>query len=275
MTDSAMQSAPPPGAAFSERFVEADGFRIRYREAGEGEPLVCFHGGGGLRLSRTHDLLAKTNRVIAFEVPGFGNSPENRRSETMDDLARTMNTAASALEVERFSLMGTSFGSKVALSMAILRPETVNLIVLISPAAIRLDDRKPPSHATPAEAASMLYAHPERVPPSEPLAPEVAEKQRALSARLLGPPRDEAFEARLGALDMPVLTLFGTADRVTPPEAAALYRRALPNCHIMLVYDAAHAIDIDRPEATAALIDDFIRRREQFLVRNTSSLLHE
>ena len=37
--------------AFQERFVEADGFRIRYMEAGDGPPLVHLHGAGGLRLN--------------------------------------------------------------------------------------------------------------------------------------------------------------------------------------------------------------------------------
>lgn len=275
MTDPMTETFPLSGASFTDTFVEADGFRIRYRDAGEGAPLICLHGGGGLRLSRMHELLAKSNRLIAFEVPGFGESPRNNRSASMEDLARSMNEAVSALGIAPYTLMGTSFGAKLALWMAILRPEDVNSIVLISPAAIRLDDRRPPSHATPSEAAAMLYAHPERVPHSEPLPPEIGEQQRDLSSRLLGPPRDEAFEARLGALHMPVLTLFGTADRVTPAKAAVLYRRALPNCHIVLVYDAAHAIDIDRPNATADLIEDFIKRGEQFLVRNTSSLIHQ
>ena len=59
-----------PGAGFRENHVEADGFRIRYAEAGEGPALVHLHGAGGLRLSPAHDLLAQHFRVIAFEMPG-------------------------------------------------------------------------------------------------------------------------------------------------------------------------------------------------------------
>src|SRR5581483_9894058 len=103
---------------FSERFVEADGFEIRYMEAGDGPPLVCLHGAGGLRLSRGHELLAERHRVIAFETPGFGASPVNQRSASMMELAATMGTASSALGLERFSLWGISFGGKLALSLA-------------------------------------------------------------------------------------------------------------------------------------------------------------
>ena len=77
-----------PGAGFVERFVDADGFRIRYLEAGSGPVLVCLHGAGGLRLSRGHDLLAEQYRVILFEVPGFGQSTANTRSESSAELAR-------------------------------------------------------------------------------------------------------------------------------------------------------------------------------------------
>lgn len=263
------------GADFSESSVEADGFRIRYREAGSGEPLVCLHGGGGLRLSGTHELLAQRRRVIAFEVPGFGRSPENDRSKTMDELARTMNAAIAALRLAHYSLLGISFGGKLSLAMAMAKPEPVASIVLLGPAAIRLEGgAPPPTRVSPEEALKLLYAHPERVGPQEPMTPETAAKNRKISERLVGPPRDAPFEERMKSLQMPVLALFGTLDRVIPPEVAHLYKETLPSCHIIMVYDAAHAIDADRPEAAASVIDDFLTRGDKFLVRNTSSAIH-
>ena len=166
------------GEAFKEAFVEADGFRIRYLDGGVGPVLVCLHGGGGLRLAAAHDILAKDHRVIAFEMPGFGASPENRRSTSTEDLARSMNAAVAALRVERYSLMGTSFGSKVALWMAIHEPEAVDAIVLISPAAIREQQGPVPTHIAPEEAAKLLYAHPERQPKAPPPAARACRQAR-------------------------------------------------------------------------------------------------
>ena len=261
------------GEAFKETHIDADGFRIRYVEAGRGPVLVCLHGGGGLRLAVAHDLLARNYRVIAFEMPGFGSSPENLRSTSTEDLAHSMSAALDALRVERYSLMGTSFGSKVALWMALQRPDVVDAIVLISPAAIRERQGPVPTHVSPEEAARLLYAHPERQPAAPPPPRELVAKHAALTNRLLGPPRDAPFEARLAGLTRPVLALFGTSDRVTPPEGAHLYREILPDCHTVLVYDAAHAIDADRPEALAAIVGDFLARGDRFLVRETSSLI--
>jgi pimeloyl-ACP methyl ester carboxylesterase len=218
--------------------------------------------------------LAQDYRVIAFEMPGFGKSPENLRSKSTEDLARSMNAAVSALHIERYNLMGTSFGSKVALWMAIQRPDAVDAIVLISPAAIRERQGPVPTHVPPEEAARLLYAHPERQPKTSPPPRELIARHAALTSRLLGPPRDPPFEAQLAKLSRPVLALFGTADKVTPPEGAHLFKGILSNCHLMMVYDAAHAIDADRPEALAFVVGDFLARKEHFLVRNTSGLIY-
>ena len=262
-----------PGAGFSESSIAADGFDIRYREAGQGDVLVSLHGGGGLRLSRAHEILAGSHRVIAFEIPGFGDSPANQRSSSLEDLASTMNQAVTALGIEQFNLMGNSFGAKLALWIAINRPEPVQAAVLIAPAAIRLA-RPSPMTGSPDQAASLLYAHPERQPAFAPLAPDIDAKQRALVGRLIGPPRDDAFEARLRDLETQVLALFGTADLVTPPTVAHLYRETLPNCHLVMVYDAAHAIDAERPEAVASVVQDFLARHESFLVREQSGIIN-
>src|ERR1700749_4299037 len=121
--------------AFTERTVSADGFDIRYLEGGEGPPLVCFHGAGGLRLSRAQELLARTRRVIAFETPGFGESAANQRSGSLRDLAGTMLAAADALGLDRFGLWGTSFGGKLALWLAVDAPHRPGAPVAAAPPA--------------------------------------------------------------------------------------------------------------------------------------------
>ncbi len=260
-----------PGEGFEERQVEADGFRIRYQECGSGEPLICLHGAGGLRTSRAHDLLAQHYRVIAFEAPGFGQSPVNNRSATIQDLASTMASAIANLGIERYNLMGTSFGGRLALWLAIQHQERVKSLVLISPAAIRAESQDAGAPA-PAQ-ADLLVAHPERQPPRPPADPAILAKQSALVQRLGGPSR-AAVEDAMTTLDVPVLVLFGTSDRVIPPEMGRVYREKLSRCNFILVYDAGHAMDIDRPEAVASVVGDFLERGEGFIVKRESSLIH-
>jgi pimeloyl-ACP methyl ester carboxylesterase len=259
--------------SFVERTVSADGFDIRYLEDGSGPPLVCLHGAGGLRLSRAHELLARTRRVIALEAPGFGESPANERSASLRELAGTMRAAVDVLGVERFDLWGTSFGGKLALWLAVGSPDRLRALVLAAPAAIRdPGGMRPPDD--PAALAAILYHHPERQPPAPPPAPEIAAKQRALVQRLIGPPRDAELEAAMRELAVPTLVMFGTEDRLTPPELGRHYPEILSHGHLVLVYDAAHAIDADRPEAFAALVSDFLEHHGQFVVRRSSGLLY-
>jgi pimeloyl-ACP methyl ester carboxylesterase len=121
---------------------------------------------------------------------------------------------------------------------------------------------------------ALLYAHPERQPDAAPLDPAVISKQQTLVRRLMGPPRDEALESRLPELHVPVLVVFGTLDRMIPSEMGRLYCEKLPNCALVLVYDAGHALDADRPEAVVSVTHDFLQHREGFLVNRQSRLIH-
>ena len=266
----------PAGAAFTEGFVEADGFRIRYRQAGTGRPIVYLHGGGGLVLYRSHELLAERYRVIALEVPGFGASAANDRTQSMAELANTMAAAVQALGVERYTLMGKSFGGKLAAWLAVQHQAVLEALVLVGPAAIRPETGGVPRPAAPAtaqERMARLFAHPERQAPLE-SDPAVVSKQMALTGRIMGPPRDPALEEQLATLTIPILVVFGTQDRVVPPEMGRVYRELIATSHFVLLYDAGHEADADRPEAFADLVTDFLERREGFLVNQQSGLYH-
>jgi pimeloyl-ACP methyl ester carboxylesterase len=259
-----------PGAAFKEAFVEADGLRIRYLEAGQGSPVVQFHGAGGLTLSRAHDLLAKEYRVIAFETPGFGQSV-NEKSQSVKDLAQTMSRAIANLGIDKYHLAGTSFGGKLAAWLAVQEPEKIETLILLAPAAILPDDwRLPP----PDRMVQALYAHPDKMPPAPPPDQAVVSKQNAFIARINGLVRDRELEDALSSLDVPTLVLFGTKDGVIAPELGRVYREKMPNCHFVLVYDAGHAIAAERPEALNSVMVDFLERKETFVVSRANTMIN-
>jgi pimeloyl-ACP methyl ester carboxylesterase len=241
-------------------------------EAGQGPPLVHLHGAGGLRLTPGHDLLSRQFRVIAFEMPGFGQSPENTRTGNMPQLAATMAKAVDGLGIDNFNLMGTSFGGTVALWLASQHRERVLALVLEAPAAIRPEGSQPPS-GSPEEMARRLHAHPERVAPPDRW-PPVQANTAALVERLRGPNRDADLERQLQGLATPTLILFGTVDRVIPPDMGHFYKELMPNCHLVFVYDAGHAISTDRPEAFSEVVADFLERHEAFVISRTPTVIH-
>jgi pimeloyl-ACP methyl ester carboxylesterase len=261
------------GAGFREGRVAADGFEIRYVEAGAGAPLVHLHGAGGLRLTPAHDLLARDRRVSAFELPGFGKGMPNERTRDMPELAATMAVAAARLGLERFDLWGTSFGGKTALWLAIRHPERVRALVLEAPAAIRPEGAAPPA-GPPEEMARRLYAHPERLAGLSLPDPAVQAQAAPLLRRLRGPARDPDLEASLPGLEVPSLVLFGTLDGMIPPEMGRLYKQLLPDCHLVFVYDAGHAIAGERPEAFTEVVADFLDRHDAFVVSRTRTVIH-
>lgn len=251
------EAAPGAAVSFSESFVEADGFRTRVLEAGpsdRAEPLLFMHTARGVRLTPAHEILARKRRVIAIEAPGFGRSPVNERTRDMQELASTMLKAAGALGLERFDLMGHSFGAKLALWMTLAQPDAVRALALVAPSAIRPEDWSPPAT-------------------QEGVEPEIGRKQAALVARLFGPPIDEALESRMGEIAAPVLALFGTRDELIPTDFARRYRRLMPKSNVMFVYDAGHLITEDRPEAAASIIEDFLAEPGGFLVNRTSGAI--
>jgi pimeloyl-ACP methyl ester carboxylesterase len=260
-------------SVFREHFVEADGFRIRYLEAGTGEPLVHFHGAGGLRIYASHELLARNHRVLLFEVPGFGNSEVNERSRSVEDLGRTMAEAVSRLGIDQFNLMGNSFGGRLALLTALQIPERIHALVLVAPAAILPPNHTRPQSMSPEELVKRLFAHPERVNLPPPTAPEVVAKQNALTRRLVTPSREE-LEARMADFRPPVLVVWGTDDRMIPSEMGRVYVEKLPTAFLFLMYDAGHEADADRPEAFTDLVSEFIERGAEFVVTHRTGVIH-
>ena len=122
--------------------------------------------------------------------------------------------------------------------------------------------------------ARRLYGHPERMPPLPAPDPAVVAKQEGLVNRLRGPGRDPELERRMRELETPTLVVFGTLDRIIPPAMGRHYKELMRHCHLVMVYDAGHAMDAERPEAFAEVVGDFLERHEAFLISRTETLIH-
>jgi pimeloyl-ACP methyl ester carboxylesterase len=96
----------------------------------------------------------------------------------------------------------------------------------------------------------------------------------ACAALILLAPVLAPLPASEAAPDIPILLLLGTEDARVPPSAAATICAALPRAHTILIYGAGHALERDRVEAVAAVMIDFIARRDKFIVRDASDILY-
>lgn len=116
--------------------------------------------------------------------------------------------------------------------------------------------------------------HQQRDAAPAPFPPELTEKREASAPHLVEPHRDDEFKVSLSNLEPPVLALIGRHDPVISSATVQIYREKLRNFHLVMVYDAGAAMDAERPEAVAALVDDFLTRGESFLVRNQSGIIY-
>jgi pimeloyl-ACP methyl ester carboxylesterase len=271
MSSTAPHAYAPAG--FARGSVTADGFEITYWEAGTGPALVVLHGAGGPQIVPAYERLAERFRVVYLQLPGFGASPVNARTQTLEQLATTMAAAVDAVGLDRFALLGTSFGGATAAWLATLLTDRITELILESPAAFRPGDGALPA-LSPEEVQRALYAHPERRPDLPGPDEQTMGKQLDLVRRVLAGSDADALAERLRDLPLATMVMFGTRDGLIPPEMGRRYKELIANCDYVLVYDAAHAISSDRPEAFADLVADFLERGPGHIVSAASTVIH-
>jgi len=118
------------------RDVTASGVRLRVVEAGSGPPVILIHG---LFVDHTSwDLvmpeLAQSFRVVALDLPGFGQSekpPQSRFRYDIDAFAEAIADLYAGLELGPAALVGHALGGAIALTLAARHPELVSRLALI------------------------------------------------------------------------------------------------------------------------------------------------
>jgi pimeloyl-ACP methyl ester carboxylesterase len=260
---------PPRG-----RFVEVDGVRLRYTDRGEGRTIVLLHGNGAMiedmEASGLVDALAGSYRVITLDRPGFGYS-ERPRSRVWTPAAQAGLILATlkAIGVERPVVVGHSWGTLVALAMALEAPGEISALALLAgyyyPTA-RADVPLLSGPAVPVVGDVMRYtlspvaaraAWPALVrrifqpAPVDPgfagfpaeLALRPSQIRAAAADTALMIPGAAALSRRYGELSLPVMIVAGVGDRIVDHRAHAVrLARELACADLLIVPGAGHMI---------------------------------
>jgi len=119
------------------RFITVDATRLHYLDRGSGTPVVLLHGNGSMIADFVSSGITECTdagyRVVAFDRPGFGYSerPRGRRWGPFEQ-ARLLLQAFRQLDIERPILVGHSWGTLVALALALEAGGSVAGLVLLS-----------------------------------------------------------------------------------------------------------------------------------------------
>jgi pimeloyl-ACP methyl ester carboxylesterase len=87
----------------------------------------------------------------------------------------------------------------------------------------------------------------------------IREAGRMMSIRMCFKPymSDPALESMLGKIQTPTLVVWGSDDRIVPPECGERYQRAIPNAELRVLKDCGHFAHLEQPSQLAHLVDAF------------------
>ena len=278
---------PPVG-----QFVEVDGVRLHYVDRGEGPPVVLLHGNGvtlqDFEASDVLGLAAASRRIIAFDRPGFGYSERPRTTAwTPAAQADLLARALAQLGVGPAIIVGHSWGTLVALAMALNAPDAVSGLVLLSgyyygtarPDVLPMSVPGLPllgdviAHTT--APLTGLLTGPIGVKASfspAPVPDAVAALPVALSLRpsqirataadtAMMVPGAMSLSGRYGELDLPVVILAGEGDHIVHLERhAERLVSQIKGAELRTFADQGHMLHYAVPEQVIAAIDDVNNR---------------
>jgi valacyclovir hydrolase len=249
-------------------WFEHDGFRIRYEETGNGDPVLLLPGLAGRieELASVIDGLAAEFRVVAADLPGSGASQPIPRDYTPDYYQEDAATFAAFLgEVigGPAHLLGFSDGGEVALLMAIQSPSIARSVATWGSAG-----------SVPAEAAEMVAAmgemvdHP--VPGMEPFRAYFVDAYGEDDARRMTRSWSAASTTiverggslsrdRAGEITCPVLLIAGEHDELATPDLVRDLASRIPNAQAVVANGAGHGISWEQPEWLNRTLLEFLR----------------
>ena len=228
-------------------------------------PRQDVEGGGGRDQS---------GRVIAYDLPGHGDTPGAPADWTFDAASAMLARAAATTGASRVDVLGVSIGGMIAQAFTLACPETVRSLTLIGTAATFSEDERGFARARAATArrdgmAAIIPTTLERwfTPQTRARRPDIVD--RVAKSMRAGDPAIYAamwnmmagldFADRLGEIGCPTLVMTGEADPICPPAVAKRIHDGVAGSQLAIVPDAAHMCILEQPDAISRRIASFLR----------------
>lgn len=263
--------------------LDVRGISIAYEDAGDGPAVLLIHGHpfDHTMWRPQIEALARTHRVIAPDLRGYGQSSVVAGVTLLEEFARDLAALLDALGIETTVVAGLSMGGQIAMAFVQLFPERVSALVLADTFA-QLD--LPAQRTGRFETADRIvregmkrYAAellPKMIAPASARAhPEVAEHVLRMmrgtdpvgaAAALRGRALRPDYIPLLPTIHVPTLVVVGSEDEFTPVADAERMHAQLPRSSVVVIDGCGHMPNLERP-------DEFNRHLGAFLARVADS----
>jgi pimeloyl-ACP methyl ester carboxylesterase len=256
--------------------IRANGLEIAYERAGEGPPLVLAHGAAEDGRVWRPQLAALSDglTVVAWDEPGAGRSSDVPTGFGLADYADCLAGLIEALGLGPAHVGGISWGGTVAQELYRRRPDLVATLILADTyAGWKGSLPQEEVRARVAGAREMLAAPEGQFDPTFPglfaVEPptEVVPLLEEMNARV----RPRALENQLSVMAetdqrdllpriaVPTLLVWGELDARSPLEIARHFERAIPDAELVVIPEAGHLSNLERPEPFCAAVREFCR----------------
>jgi 2-succinyl-6-hydroxy-2,4-cyclohexadiene-1-carboxylate synthase len=267
-----------------------NGLGFNLETAGEGPALLLLHGfTGSLESWRPFFDQWPGFQLVAVDLTGHGGSdaPPDAARYAIEPCVGGLTGILDSLGIEKATVLGYSLGGRIALQLALARPERVSALVLesASPGIEDAAERRARVAADEALAASIerdgvaafvdgwqalpLFASQRRLP-AERQAGLRAQRLRndaaglANSLRGVGAGRQAWLLPRLATFGAPALLIAGALDE-RYCELARRMAAALPDARVAIVAAAGHAVHFEQPAAFASTVRAFLEQWAAFV----------
>jgi len=242
----------------ASKFINIDGVRIHFRDEGEGPAVLLLHAGFGSLMDWDSwaDALDDAYRIVRMDFPGHGlTGPDPRGDYSLERTLELTETFIDAMDLDTFSIAGSSMGGRIAALIAKAHPERIENLIIVNPIALESGRGPTGSGATVPKSAWVLtyitprwlarYMLESRFGDRERLTDELIDRwhdlwlregQREAQLKRLEQAATEETEDIIPALKPRTLLLWGEADSQADLMQKDAYRQRFENVESLSIH---------------------------------------
>jgi pimeloyl-ACP methyl ester carboxylesterase len=230
----------------------------------DGPTLLLVHGAGGSRLHWPPELRRMAEATVyTLDLPGHGRS-EGSGCETIECYAQTVIAFLKAADVGQVTVVGHSMGGAIAQNLALEHLDCISALGLIATGArLRVAPAILENIRDNFDHAVTLITRYAWAPDAQPSLVELGREALegtgpdVLFGDFLACDRFDVMD-RMGEIEVPVLVVNGTADRLTPVKYARFLAEQIRDARLVTVERAGHMVMLERPDEVGEAFQEFV-----------------